>query len=109
MKLVNSNEFTTVFNHKKRLSSANLFLYYYPNEIGKNRLGFVVPKRIEKLAVRRNYMRRSLREIFKNVFRATNNQSFDFVVSVKKSFYKGDFFIIKDQVDNLFLKLPLRK
>ncbi|MBT4571509.1 MAG: ribonuclease P protein component, partial [Nitrosomonadales bacterium] len=87
----------------------NLFLYYYPNEIGKNRLGFVVPKRIEKLAVRRNYMRRSLREIFKNVFRATNNQSFDFVVSVKKSFYKGDFFIIKDQVDNLFLKLPLRK
>jgi ribonuclease P protein component len=52
MKLVNSDEFTAVFNHKKRLSSENLFLYYRPNEMGKNRLGFVVPKRIEKLAVR---------------------------------------------------------
>ena len=49
MKLVNSDEFTTVFNHKKRLSSENLFLYYRPNEMSKNRLGFVVPKRIESL------------------------------------------------------------
>jgi len=106
MKLVNSDEFTKVFNHKKRLSSSNLFLYYCPNDIGKNRLGFVVPKRIEKLAVKRNYMRRSLREIFKNIFHINNNPSFDFVVSIKKTFYKEDFHDLKAQVDNLFLKLP---
>ena len=87
MKLVNSAEFTNVFNHRKRLSSSNLFLYYCPNKIGAYRLGFVVPKRIERLAVRRNYMRRSLREIFKIIFKKNKIQSFDFVVSIKKSFY----------------------
>tara|TARA_B100000768_G_C11268027_1_gene372004 strand:- start:100 stop:423 length:324 start_codon:yes stop_codon:yes gene_type:complete len=106
MKLVNSDEFTAVFNNKKRLSSENLFLYYRPNEVGINRLGFVVPKRIERLAVRRNYMRRSLREIFKNVFNSNNNYSFDFIISIKKTFYKEDFYLLEAQVDNLFLKLP---
>ena len=106
MKLVNSDEFTAVFNHKKRLSSKNLFLYYCPNKIGKNRLGFVVPKRIERLAVRRNYMRRSLRETFKNIFNSNNNYSFDFIMSIKKTFYKKDFYAVKAQVEKLFLKLP---
>ena len=63
-------------NHKKRLSSENLFLYYRPNEMGKNRLGFVVPKRIEKLAVKRNDMRRSLREMFKSIFKSNLHYSF---------------------------------
>ena len=106
MKLVNSAEFTNVFNHRKRLSSSNLFLYYCPNKIGAYRLGFVVPKRIERLAVRRNYMRRSLREIFQNIFNSNHNYSFDFIVSIKKTFYKEDFYALKAQVDNLFLKLP---
>jgi ribonuclease P protein component len=106
MKLVNSDEFTAVFNHKKRLSSENLFLYYCPNKISKNRLGFVVPKRIERLAVRRNYMRRSLREIFKNIFNSNHNYYFDFIVIIKKTFYKEDFYALKAQVNNLFLKLP---
>ena len=106
MKLVNSDEFTAVFNHKKRLSSVNLFLYYCPNEIDKNRLGFIVPKRIEKLAVKRNYMRRSLREIFKNYLNSNSNYSFDLIVSIKKTFYKKDFYAIKTQLHSLFLKLP---
>tara|TARA_B100000768_G_scaffold126514_1_gene117138 strand:+ start:135 stop:458 length:324 start_codon:yes stop_codon:yes gene_type:complete len=106
MKLVNSSEFTAVFNHKKRLSSENLFLYYCPNKIGNNRLGFVVPKRIERLSVRRNYMRRSLREIFKDIFKSNHNYSFDFIVSIKKTFYKEDFYVLKAQVNNFFLKLP---
>jgi ribonuclease P protein component len=109
MKLVNSDEFTAVFDQKKRLSSENLFLYYRPNEMGKNRLGFVVPKRIQKLAVRRNYMRRSLREIFKSILNSNHNCSFDFVVSIKKTFYKDEFHSLKTQVDSLILKLPQKK
>ena len=88
------------------MSSSNLFLYYCPNKIGAYRLGFVVPKRIERLAVRRNYMRRSLREIFKIIFKKNKIQSFDFVVSIKKSFYKDDFNSLKIQIDNLLTKLP---
>ena len=109
MKLVNSDEFTAVFNPKKRLSSENLFLYYCPNKIGKNRLGFVVSKKIERLAVRRNYMRRSLREIFNNIFNSTHIHSFDFIVSIKKTFYRDDFYSLKAQVNNLILKLPPEK
>jgi len=105
MKLVNSDEFTAVFNHKKRLSSENLYLYYRPNEMGKNRLGFVVPKRIEKLAVKRNYMRRSLREIFRSIFKSNHHYSFDLIVSIKKTFYKDEFHSLKAQVDSLFLKI----
>ena len=109
MKLVNSIEFTAVFNHKKRLSSKNLFLYYRPNAMGKNRLGFVVPKRIEKLAVRRNYMRRSLREIFKNIFKSNDHYSFDFIVSIKKTFYKDDFHVAKSTGRFPFFKVTSLK
>ena len=105
MKLVNSSEFTNVFNHKKRLSSPNIYLYYCPNEISINRVGFIVPKRVEKLAVKRNYMRRSLREIFKKLSLIKSKQNYDFVISVKKSFYKKDFKNLNNQAEALFLKL----
>ena len=72
-------------------------------------LGFVVPKRIEKLAVKRNYMRRSLREIFKNIFKSNHHYSFDFIVSIKKTFYKDEFHLLKAQVDSLFLKVTSLK
>jgi RNase P protein component len=47
-----------------------------------------------------------LREIFKIIFKKNKIQSFDFVVSIKKSFYKDDFNSLKIQIDNLLTKLP---
>ena len=105
MKLVNSAEFTNVFNHRKRLSSSNLFLYYCPNKIGAYRLGFVVPKRISRLAVRRNYMRRLIREILKR--QISFKASFDIVIRVHKTFDKKKFTQIENEIENLIKALPL--
>jgi len=68
-------------------------------------LGYVVSNKIEKLSVRRNYMRRSIGEIFRN--QITFKASFDIVIRVHKTFYKENFKQIENEIKNLIKSLPL--
>jgi ribonuclease P protein component len=101
MKLVNTHEFASVFNYRKKVSSNHLVLHYSPNKINHYRLGFIISKRFEKLAVKRNYMRRSLREIIKQDLSSVS--AFDIIVKIKKSFYKDGFSIVRDETQQLLL------
>ena len=56
-------------------------------------------KKIEKRAIRRNYMRRSIREMLKDLL--PQNFSFDIVVRVQKSFYRNEFSQIKSELQLL--------
>ena len=104
-KLLNTDEFTSVFNFRKRLSTNNLFIHYAPNNLGHYRIGFVVAKKIEKRAVRRNYIRRSIREIIKHNLNKT--LSVDIVFRLKKPYYKSDFSLVKSDLINLLNKIVL--
>ena len=98
-KLLNADDFSSVFNFRKRLNSPHLFFHFTPNLLDHYRLGFVIGKKIEKKAVRRNYMRRSIREILKDLL--PQNLSFDIVVRVHKSFYRNEFSQIKSELELL--------
>ena len=75
------------------------------NEYNDLRIKYYFSNKTEKLSVRRNYMRRLLREILKN--QLPYNISFDIVVRVHKAFYKENYKQIEGEVVSLIKALPL--
>ncbi|HEY9268768.1 MAG TPA: ribonuclease P protein component [Methylotenera sp.] len=105
-KLIKTDEFSSVFNFRKRISAKFLALHYQPNQIGRARLGLVVGKKVAKRAVDRNYMRRVLREFFRIQQHEINHV--DLVIRVQKKFDKEDFIQIKQEFDSLIAKINQR-
>ncbi|MFL9609631.1 ribonuclease P protein component [Methylobacillus sp. Pita2] len=64
-KLLKTDEFSSVFNFRKRVSGRYLVLHYRYNEMAYARLGLVVGKKIARRAVDRNYIKRVMRELFR--------------------------------------------
>jgi ribonuclease P protein component len=102
-KLTKTDEFSSVFNFRKRLSSQHLSFHYQPNALSLFRLGMVVSKKTQKLAVKRNYMRRVLRELMRKKQEQLLN--FDIVIRIQKSFYRSDFVEIETEVDQMIARL----
>lgn len=102
-KLVKTDDFSSVFNLRKRIANKHLVMRYCPNGNTSARLGLIVTKKTAKGAVQRNYMRRVLRELF----RLNQHQlpALDVVIQVQKVFKKPDFFEIKQEFDALCKKL----
>ncbi len=102
-KLVKTDDFSSVFNLRKRIANKHLVMRYSPNGNTSARLGLIVAKKTAKGAVQRNYMRRVLRELF----RLNQHQlpALDVVIQVQKVFKKPDFFEIKQEFDALCKKL----
>ena len=77
-------------------------IHYQPNLIELPRLGLVVSKKVAKLAVHRNYMRRVLREMFRKNKHLL--PSFDLVIRVQGFFTQADFVQIEEEFNQLALK-----
>lgn len=103
LKIKKTDDFSSVFNLRKRIANQYLVLRYRPNGNKGPRLGLIVAKKTAKLAVQRNYMRRVLRELF----RLNQHQlpAVDLVVQVQKVFAKSDFLEIKQAFELLCKKL----
>jgi len=102
-KLIKTDEFSSVFNFRKRLSAKYLVVHYQPNSLQHARLGLVVGKKTAKLSVSRNYMRRVLREFFR--LQQDEIRPVDLVVRVQKKFDRSDFIQIKHEFATLMAKL----
>ena len=105
-KIVKTDDFSSVFNLRKRIASQHLVMRYRINEANMPRLGLIVSKKTAKLAVQRNYMRRVLRELFR-----LNQQQLpvvDLVIQVQKPFNKPEFTLIKQEFEILLLKLSVK-
>ena len=102
-KLVKTDDFSSVFNLRKRISNQYLVMRYRPNGSSSARLGLIVAKKTAKFSVQRNYMRRVLRELF----RLNQHQlpAVDLVIQVQKIFHRPDFVEIKQAFDALCKKL----
>ena len=76
-RILNSKDFDAVFkNNQYRVSTPEFLLLARGNQLEGKRLGMVVSKRITSLAVDRNRLKRSIRE----VFRKTEIISLDIVI-----------------------------
>jgi ribonuclease P protein component len=65
VKIRKSSEFKEVFEKGKRLYTEHFTILYNPNSLGFPRLGLVVGKRNYGNAVRRNRVKRIIREVFR--------------------------------------------
>lgn len=105
-KLIKTDDFSSVFNFRKRISAQHLAIHYQPNTLSHARLGLVIGKKTAKLAVSRNYMRRVLRELFR--LQHQEICQVDLVIRVQKKFGKVDFNQIKQEFNELIAKLNKR-
>ena len=105
-KMIKTDDFSSVFNFRKRFSLKSLVMHYQPNSFERVRLGLVVGKKTAKLAVSRNYMRRVLREFFR--LNQHDICHVDLIIRVQKKFDKVDFLQIKQEFDTLIYKLNQR-
>ena len=79
------SEFSALFQSGKRIHSEYLTVILCNNTSGVRRLGLVVGKKVEKAAVRRNRMKRLLREFFRlNKHRLPASQ--DILIVARKDF-----------------------
>ena len=105
-KLIKTDEFSSVFNFRKRIFAQFLAVHYQPNSLGHPRLGLVVGKKTAKSSVHRNYMRRVMRELFR--FNQHGINPLDLVVRVQKKFNKKDFLAVTQEFDALVKKINQR-
>ena len=102
-KIVKTDDFSSVFNLRKRIANKHLVMRYRPNGNSIARLGLIVAKKTAKLSVSRNYMRRVLRELFR--LNQHHLPAVDLIIQVQKVFAKPDFSTIKQEFDLLCKKL----
>ena len=105
-KLIKTDEFSSVFNFRKRISAQHLVMHYQPNVLQHPRLGLVVGKKTAKLAVSRNYMRRVLRELFRLHQHEISHA--DVILRIQKKFTAVEFNQIKQEFDTLVAQLNLK-
>jgi ribonuclease P protein component len=105
-KIVKTDDFSSVFNLRKRVAHKHLVMRYRINEVNIARLGLIVSKKTAKLAVQRNYMRRVLRELFR--LNQHNLPAIDLVIQVQKIFEKPDFIEVKQEFEFLMQKLAAK-
>ena len=77
-----------------------------PNTLGYARLGVVVGKKIAKRAVRRNYMKRTLRELFRH--EAASLGAVDLLVRPLKLYSRGDFESVSQEFHAMLERLRRR-
>lgn len=106
VKLTKTDEFSSVFDFRRRVSAEHLVIHFRPNQLGHARLGLVTSKKVAKTAVSRNYMRRVLRAFFRT--HQSSLPACDLVISVRKKFGRADFIILQQQFNYLRQRLALQ-
>lgn len=106
IKLTKTDEFSSVFDFRRRISTEHLVVHFRPNQFGYARLGLVAAKKVAKTAVARNYMRRVLRTFFQ--MHQSSLPACDLVFQVRKKFGRAEFANIQQQFNYLSQKLALQ-
>ncbi|AVY93801.1 MULTISPECIES: ribonuclease P protein component [Microvirgula] len=102
-RLLKTDEFSSVFRLRQMRTNAWFQVYVSPNTLGHARLGLVVGKKTAKRAVRRNYIKRSVREIFRQ--HPARLTSFDFVVRARTAFGPAERAEVEQALAALFARL----
>jgi len=102
-RLIKADEFSSVFNFRKRISGQYLIVYYRFNQLARPRLGLIASKKIARAAVQRNYMRRVLRELFRN--QQSELGGVDMVFRIQKTFGRQEYSVVAEEFLGLATKL----
>ena len=96
-----SCQFQEIYAKGRRLSGPHLIFYFMPNKLSHNRLGLSVSKRRFKLSVRRHYIQRRLREVYR-LNKRRFLPGYDIVLNAQR-FKEGEARLADIQKEVLFL------
>lgn len=100
-RIYHKKNFEDIFTCGKTIICKYFKLYVLKNIFNYARIGIVVGKRISKLAVCRNYIKRSIREIFR-ANQSIRSQSWDIVIVANKFFDYSNRLMIKNILSDCF-------
>ncbi|SFZ70795.1 ribonuclease P protein component [Chitinimonas taiwanensis] len=87
-RLLKTDEFSSVFSLRRTQANAFFQVWVQPNQLGRARLGLVVGKKVERRAVGRNFIKRTVRDLFRH--EAARLQGLDLVVRAKRTFHRSE-------------------
>ena len=99
-KLSSNIEFKRVFYNGKKRESLNLKIFILKNQYNFNRIGVVTKKEIG-IAVKRNKIKRQLKEAFRNLDKQLF-QGYDIIIFVKKSAVRLKYLQIFRELEKFF-------
>lgn len=76
-----------------------------PNRLACSRLGLIVAKKVERQAVKRNRVKRLLREVFRLNQQEERAKNMDWVIRLRNSITKNDTMLLTTEARSLMLKL----
>jgi ribonuclease P protein component len=106
LRLRKSSEFQRVRQQGRSITSRLLILAWVPNEVGRLRVGFVVSKRISRLAVERNRVKRLLSEAVRRHL-SELPAGWDIVLSARNHITIADLRALEEDIVNLLHRARL--
>lgn len=107
-RLKKEKEFETVFKGGRAVKGSNIFLKYLANGTDKTKVGFVVSKKVSKLAVERNKIKRRMREVVR-LKKKEIKEGLSIIFIALPSINNVEYGEIKKDIENLFNKGELIK
>ena len=106
LRLRKSSDFQKVRQQGRSITSRLLILAWIPNEQPRLRVGFVVSKRISKLAVERNYVKRLLGEAILHTLPSIPG-GWDIVLSARNQVTTADLHVLEQDIVTLLHRARL--
>jgi len=106
LRLRKGSDFQRVRQQGRSITSRLLILAWVPNEVTTLRVGFVVSKRISKLAVKRNHIKRLLSEAIRPVLPEVSG-NWDIVLSARQAIMSADLSTLQHDVVTLLRRARL--
>ncbi|HYL43457.1 MAG TPA: ribonuclease P protein component [Ktedonobacteraceae bacterium] len=106
LRLRKRSDFQRVRQQGRSITSRLLILAWVPNEVTTLRVGFVVSKRISKLAVKRNRIKRLLSEAIRPVLPEISG-SWDIVLSARQAIVDADLSTLQHDIVTLLRRARL--
>jgi ribonuclease P protein component len=100
LRLRKGSDFQRVRQQGRSITSRLLILAWVPNEVTTLRVGFVVSKRISKLAVKRNHIKRLLSEAIRPVLPEISG-NWDIVLSARQAIIGADLSTLQHDIVTL--------
>ncbi|MCX7761147.1 MAG: ribonuclease P protein component [Hydrogenothermaceae bacterium] len=103
--LKNKKEISELFSQKNRLQFEDFTVVFRQNQLGYPRFLFVAPKKIFKLSVKRNRVKRLLRQAVRSALDEYKNLSCDIILVGKQYILNKKSYEVENQIRSAFKEL----
>jgi ribonuclease P protein component len=103
-RLLSTRDFKRVYHRGSFFGTSLFSLNFLPNRTQNSRLGFVISKKVEPKAVKRNLIKRRFRAAAARLYDSLPS-GYDVVVNIKPKAKEVEFKAIEQEIKNAFTKI----